>query len=339
MSKDDDEQPAKPSQIPLLDDVVSEGKPVRRRRRPKQEKNFDLNLDPDPPETLDLFGDLQDFFTDDETPEEDGPSGSADAAPKTPPAGEDIRAQASEVVDRLVREYAEDMVLRLRSELTQLLEELGDDPAPAPTPTSTPAPRTWDGPELSAWAPWFPVEVAQRLGGVTANWAVVGGWAIDLFLGEHSREHEDIEIELPRTELTAVLPCFTDCELFTVGDGEVRRIRRTEQPPTSNHQLWLVERATGKYRLDIMLVPGDEETWIYRRDETLKVPRAEITLRRNNIPFLSPEIVLFFKAKATRDKDSFDFERCLPRLTSDRRAWLRNALERFHPEHPWLRRL
>ncbi|MDZ7683994.1 MAG: hypothetical protein U5O39_02125 [Gammaproteobacteria bacterium] len=48
-----------PSQIPLLDDVISEGKPVRRRRRKlRQEKNLEIDLDPEPPETGDLFDDL-----------------------------------------------------------------------------------------------------------------------------------------------------------------------------------------------------------------------------------------------------------------------------------------
>ena len=35
--------------------------------------------------------------------------------------------------------------------------------------------------------------------GVTAPWCVAAGWALDLFRGEQTREHEDLEIAVPTT--------------------------------------------------------------------------------------------------------------------------------------------
>jgi len=357
-------QYTKPSQIPLLDDVVSEGKPVRRRRRKPRRENFNLHLEPEPPEIGDLFDDLEHLDDHLDAPpgdDDSGPSAETPPRPATEPT-QSLRTRADAVVDRLVKEYAHDMIHRLRDELTQLLDELDE----RETPTPTDGEKIWDGPPLAAWHPWLPVEVARRLEGTSANWAVVGGWAVDLFLKSHSRQHEDIEIAVPRTELSLLMPHFTDCELFQVGDGEVRRMRTSDPVPEAIHQIWVVERTTGHYRLDIMFEPGDEEpTWTYvwglgdladvlvlsgRLDEaedlyaeveriaaeTLRVPRAEVTTRRNNIPFLSPEIVLLFKAKTERDKDRDDFQRCLHHLTSDRRIWLRSALERFFPDCSWL---
>lgn len=333
----DDEDETKPSQIPLLDDIVDPGKPVRR-RRPRREKNFDLNLEPDPPETGDLFAALEDT---DRDHDDSVPAAHQSEAPASEPAPERsresaLRAQADEVVDRLVKEYANDIIQRLRVELAQLLDELDDSDASEPIAT-TPVEKIWDGPPLSEWDPWLPIEVARRLEGTSANWTVAGGWSIDLYLKQHSRAHEDIEIATPRPDFAALVPFFEDCELFTASDGETRRLRRSDAVPDAVHQIWVVERKTGKWRLDIMLEPGDDEQWVYRRDESLTLPRAEITLWRNNIPFFSPEIALLFKAKHKRDKDEDDFRRCLPYLTSDRRAWLHNALGRFHPEHDWLR--
>lgn len=332
-----------PSQIPLLDDVVSEGKPVRRRRRKtREEKNLEIDLNPEPPETGDLFDDLDASTTPtDESARRDltddlSAVDSTEDAATPSQAGHSLRSQADAVVDRLVKEYARDMIHRLRDELTQLLDELDEDGRPVP---SAQPEKVWDGPPLSAWHPWLPVEVARRLEGTSANWAVVGGWAIDLFLRAHTRDHDDIEIAVPRNEWPLLLPFVADCELFQVGDGEVCRMRPPDPVPDSVHQIWIVEPATGHYRLDIMLEPGNEETWVYRRDESLQVPRAEVTMRRNHIPFLSPEIVLLFKARAGRDKDQADFDRCLPHLTSDRRMWLRGSLERFFPDSVWLRSL
>lgn len=64
-----------------------------------------------------------------------------------------------------------------------------------------------------------------------------------------------------------------------------------------------------------------------------------IELSRGGIPYLAPEIVLLFKAKARRDKDEADLALTLPSLTPDRIRWLRQALRIVYPEHEWIRRL
>ena len=59
-------------------------------------------------------------------------------------------------------------------------------------------------PDLSLWDAWRPEEVAARLAGVQAPWCVAAGWAIDLFLGEERREHEDLEIAVPRERFAEI---------------------------------------------------------------------------------------------------------------------------------------
>ena len=85
----------------------------------------------------------------------------------------------------------------------------------------------WDGPPLEAWAPWRPEEVAVRLAGTPAHWYVVGGFAIDLFLGRETRPHEDLEICVPRAELALVRERLASFVFHSVGDGEVRRLPAT----------------------------------------------------------------------------------------------------------------
>jgi hypothetical protein len=58
----------------------------------------------------------------------------------------------------------------------------------------------WEGPPLAAWSPWSPEQAAEQLAGVSAPWCVIGGWAIDLFLGEQTRPHEDLEIAIARSD-------------------------------------------------------------------------------------------------------------------------------------------
>ena len=185
------------------------------------------------------------------------------------------------------------------------------------------------------WDAWGPGEVAERLGGVGVPWCVVAGWALDLFRGEATREHEDLEIAVPAGGFDLIRTAFADFELDVVGSGH----RWPLDSPAFEvmHQTWVREPDTGVYRLDIFREPHDANIWICRRDETIRLPYDQIILTSpNGVPYLVPEIVLLFKAKHDRPKDNADFTGVLPHLTPARRAWLAEALTQVHPHHRWL---
>jgi hypothetical protein len=199
----------------------------------------------------------------------------------------------------------------------------------------------WDGPPLEAWEPWTPEQVANVLEGIDVPWCVVGGFAIDLFLGRETRRHDDIEIAVPRPFFDPLRKLLKrSFALHVVGDGEVRRLAPGAVYPAEKHQCWVLDEAAGKWRLDVMQEPGDTQKWAFRRDPHVNAPRAwMMTTSAGGIPYLVPEAVLLFKAKATRGKDEADLAACLPELTNAARDWLRNALERVHPNHPWIEKL
>ena len=201
--------------------------------------------------------------------------------------------------------------------------------------------KHWDGPPLSAWQAWTPEQVTGRLAGIEAPWCVVGGWAIDLFLGRVTREHEDLEIAVPRSFFPALRERLEpDFAFHVVGDGEIHRLAPGTPYPAEKHQCWLLDEAANKWRLDIMQEPGDAGRWVFRRDERVSAPRTQL-LRRSadGIAYLAPEAVLLFKAKGARPKDETDLAACLPSLSRDASDWLRAALTRVHPGHAWLDRL
>ena len=83
--------------------------------------------------------------------------------------------------------------------------------------------------------------------------------------------------------------------------------------------------------------PHDGDTWICRRDETIRFPYNDIILRtEDGIPYLAPELVLLFKAKAVRPKDQADFDATVPRMRLHQRELLAELLEQVHPGHAWL---
>ncbi len=186
---------------------------------------------------------------------------------------------------------------------------------------------------------WTPEEVAQRLAGVTVPWYVAGGWALDLFHGRQTREHEDTEIAIPAAAFPEVRDRFPGYAFDTVSDG---RVWENASPAAlaATHQTWLRDPAAGNYLLDVFREPHDGDTWICRRDEAIRFRYAAVIGHSpDGIPYLVPELVLLFKAKHARLKDQADFDAAIPYLSQAQRARLASLLARVHPGHRWLARL
>jgi hypothetical protein len=201
----------------------------------------------------------------------------------------------------------------------------------------------WDGPPVEAWSlAWTPRQAAAALAGVAAPWAVAGGWALDLWLGAQSREHEDLEITAPIAgfpELQARIEGL-GLKLFAIDDGAVIALAPGEAPPPRTHQTWVMDPAVQAWLLDIFREPGDADTWIYRRTRQLTAARAWASgVTASGIPYVASQIVLLFKAKAARAKDEADFAWAAPRLSPEAGDWLAGALQIIHPGHPWIERL
>ena len=188
------------------------------------------------------------------------------------------------------------------------------------------------------WDAWQPTEVAERLREVEAPWGVAAGWALDLFRGRQTREHEDLEIAVPVRRFVEVQAALPGYEFDVVGSG--RRWPLEHEAFDEMHQTWVREPDTGIYRLDVFREPHQDDTWICRRDESIRLPYGEVIERTDDeIPYVVPEIVLLFKARHDRPKDHADFEGTLPLLSDERRSWLADALRWVHPGHVWLDKL
>jgi RimJ/RimL family protein N-acetyltransferase len=198
--------------------------------------------------------------------------------------------------------------------------------------------RSFD-PDVSRWDAWRPEQVATLLEGVSVPWYVAAGWAIELFLGGDHREHEDLEIAVPNARFGEIVDALTGLEVFVItGPQEATPVDEAQDRLDDTHQSWVREPATGLWRFDVFREPSDGDTWVCRRDESIRMPYDEvIRWTDDGIPYARPEIVLLFKAKhAHRDRDQGDFEAVVPRLEPERQRWLADALARVHPGHEWL---
>lgn len=185
------------------------------------------------------------------------------------------------------------------------------------------------------WDPWTPRRVADALADVECRWYVVAGWALDLFRGEQTRDHEDIEIGVARAGFPQVRAALGDLAVDVVGSG---RRWPLESPAFDVHfQTWFREPATDVYRLDVFRDPHEGDEWICRRDARIRRPYDEVVRRTDDgMPYMAPEVALLFKAKHRRGKDEADFRGAAPLLEPGARAWLCDALALVHPGHPWI---
>jgi len=169
-------------------------------------------------------------------------------------------------------------------------------------------------------------------------WWIAGGWAIDLFVGRVTREHEDVEVGVFMSDQEAIRSLLADRDL--------RRVRNdTWEPWRAGDPIELPEfqiqarsvTSVAPDVFDVFLNPLDGDDWVSRRHDGLRIPADQIMVRSDSgIPFLRPEIQLLYKAKHHRPKDEADFEEALPSLDPDARRWLRDALARYHPGDPWI---
>jgi hypothetical protein len=200
-------------------------------------------------------------------------------------------------------------------------------------------------PDLTLWDAWTPADVAQLLAGVEAPWCVTAGWAIDLFLGEQRRDHGDLEIGVPQERFPEIASALAGYEFYVPeagpGNGLVWPVDQSEGRFEAEHQTWVREPATGRWRLDIFREPSDGETWVCRRADQIRLPYSQmIEYTADGIPYSCPEVTLLFKAKWSElPKNEADFSAALLRLDPARRRWLKQSLSLIHPDHPWLGRL
>lgn len=194
-------------------------------------------------------------------------------------------------------------------------------------------------PDHDSWQPLTPETVRDALRNLPTPWSIVGGYAIDLFLGRETRPHGDIEIAILREDFPTIREALRPLIAYTAGDGVVNQLEENQIPPDSIHQCWMLDHTSGHWKIDVMLEPGDPETWVYRRDRRIRAPRTSMIGTQNGIPYLLPHGVLLFKAKARREKDEQDFEAVLSTMQPDERQLLARWLQARHPDSPWIDRL
>lgn len=179
--------------------------------------------------------------------------------------------------------------------------------------------------------------VADALRELRAPWAVAGGWAIDLALGRVTRPHADVDVAVFRDDQEALRVALPAWELAVATSGGLRPWVPGEWLALPAHEVHARPPAgVPGPALEFLLNERDGADWVYRRDPAVRLPLARAVRESAlGVRMLAPEIVLLYKSKAPRPADEHDFRVAQPLLDVEARAWLRAALLRAAPGHPW----
>lgn len=194
--------------------------------------------------------------------------------------------------------------------------------------------------DFPPWDAWSPHQAFDYLSGCRVPWWLAGGWALEAHAGlleSPRREHSDLDLALLRPHLPIVREHLRGWDLQVAHDGALTPLGETL--PVDRHALWCRPSVDHDWAFELLISNTGEDglQWVFRRDERVRLPVADIGKRDpDGVPFLVPQIVLLFKAARARQVDMEDLRDTLPHLRDNERRWLNQSIELVHPGHPWL---
>jgi hypothetical protein len=187
----------------------------------------------------------------------------------------------------------------------------------------------------------MPFDVVHRLAdfmdGFPAPWFIAGGWAIDLFVGRTTREHQRLSIAALREDHLALREHFEGWTVLVQQGGLT-----TDWPPGETLPPPVVAGRAQRPKGDpatirFHLHPSGHGRWLWMRDRMIGLPLSRLGGRTpEGYPFLAPEIVLLEKSLSKGKKHEQDFRVALGSMSGQSKIWLRDALRTVDPAHPWL---
>ncbi|MED1863758.1 hypothetical protein P4V41_09875 [Fictibacillus nanhaiensis] len=194
------------------------------------------------------------------------------------------------------------------------------------------------------WEPLSVTEIQEIFSGTPVRWWIAGGWALDLYLDEITRKHDDIDVVILRSQHLLLQNFLSaDWEGYKAFKGKLIPWNMNEKLDYPFDNLWFKKKGESTWAFQVMIIDCEDDYWIYKRNGTIRRKRSDIGLTSSaEVPYLRPEIQLLYKGGSSlvREKDNLDLENVLPALDEVSREWLRNSLLIQYPNgHQWIKRI
>lgn len=198
---------------------------------------------------------------------------------------------------------------------------------------------------------------------VPVPWAVCGGYALDLFLDRTFRVHGDIDLCVFETDRDAIVnfmlwndwhvyefrgqgkvrPLYTNSvrgngrNLMCVKDDcELVKFYPCEEEGLLYHQFFHTGIRQFNY-IEFLFNEANETHFVFDKVNGIERELSASIRFRHGIPYLSPEIVLLYKAsQADKPEYQYDFDQTYPAMNNESREWFSHNLGKLYPEgHRW----
>jgi len=212
------------------------------------------------------------------------------------------------------------------------------------------------------------------------DWCVCGGYALDIFAGKKLRDHGDFDMCFFKQDRKDVLQYLIDKDWPVYGrqggwdtvpikQAIFYKVTDINDPDLAEMGFWAVKpngwmemyelprtknnaysyfnsgfNADEFTFIEVAFNDKEGDTYILQDNPKITLPMERAILFREGVPYLAPEIILFFKTDEWSATNSYlgpkmitDFQAVMPLMSQEQKDWLLDAIKTAHGEHtPWL---
>jgi len=224
------------------------------------------------------------------------------------------------------------------------------------------------------------LQAAELFKNADFDWCVCGGFALDIFAGKQLRAHGDLDICFFSQDRAKVLQYLIDrdwpiygrqggWEELPVKQFLFYKITDANDPELKDYGFWAVKpggwmemttlpranKGTYSYYnhgfnpedfsfIEVSFDHKEGDEYILLDNPKITLPMEGAILYKDSIPYLAPEIILFYKTDEWSATNSYlgpkmvkDFQAVMPLMDAEQKDWLLAAIKTAHGRHtPWL---
>lgn len=205
------------------------------------------------------------------------------------------------------------------------------------------------------------LQTKELLSAAPFDWAVCGGFAIDLFLGRDTRPHGDVDLCAFEKDRPAIQRFMLEkgWNVYEFrGMGKVRPLEKSSVSETGRNlmcflpgcdlvQFYPCEEEGLLYHqffhkgmtelnyLEFLFAPTDGNALVFSPSPDVRRELDQAIFHRDGIPYLAPEIALLHKARDPERPESVaDFQAAFPNLDPEQKRWYLDSFRRLYPDRP-----
>ena len=181
---------------------------------------------------------------------------------------------------------------------------------------------------MKSWIPFTINELKEIFQECPARWWLAGGYALDCYLGKTTREHEDMDIIVLRDDQLVIQEYLHNFDLF-IAHKTLRKWYKGDIVDSPIQDIWVREKSTNSFKLQIMMVDNDEEKILFKHKSSITFSLLDFGFSKCDMQIIKPEIQLLYKFwnKEYREKDILDLIFVLPKLARVEIDWLCTHLQ------------